>query len=176
VVGTPPQSVMDMLALDGFATFLMVTVLVGMALVVIYSIEYIKRVGDHRSEYYDALLRVRTDGDWQSWLLFFLTGVRETAVRATTQAREIMRIREEYRQKVAGRPKALALVDEVLRAPYMTVAEAQRLLKVTNPTARAAVQTLVDAGLLEEVGGRKWRRLYVARPVMDALRSPMEAL
>ena len=37
----------------------------------------------HRGEYYDALLRVRTDGDWHSWLLFFLTGVRETAVRAT---------------------------------------------------------------------------------------------
>jgi Fic family protein len=130
----------------------------------------------HRSEYYDALLRVRTHGDWQSWLLFFLTGVRETAVRAASQARELVRIREEYRLKVAGRPKALALVDEVLRAPYMTVAEAQRLLKVTNPTARAAVQTLVTVGLLEEVGDRKWRRLYVARPVLDALQAPMEAL
>jgi Fic family protein len=128
----------------------------------------------HRSEYYDALLRVRTDGDWQGWLLFFLTGVRDTAVRATTQARELMCIREEYRQKVERRPKAVALVDQVLKAPYMTVAEAQRLLGVTNPTARTAVQRLVEVGLLEEVGGRKWRRLYVARAVMDALRAPME--
>ena len=130
----------------------------------------------HRSEYYDALLRVRTDGDWQGWLLFFLTGVRDTAVRATTQARELMRIREEYRQKVERRPKAVALVDQVLKAPYMTVAEAQRLLGVTNPTARTAVQRLVEVGLLEEVGGRTWRRLYVARAVMDALRAPMEGL
>jgi Fic family protein len=130
----------------------------------------------HRSEYYDALLRVRTDGDWQGWLLFFLTGVRDTAVRATTQARELMRIREEYRRKVERRPKAVALVDQVLKAPYMTVAEAQRLLGVTNPTARTAVQRLVEVGLLEEVGGRTWRRLYVARAVMDALRAPMEGL
>jgi Fic family protein len=130
----------------------------------------------HRSEYYDALLRVRTDGDWRSWLLFFFTGVRETAVRAASQARELTRMREAYRQKVTGRPKALALVDEVLRAPYITVAEAQRLLGVTNPTARAAVETLVQIGLLEEVGDRKWRRLYVARPVMDVLRAPMDEL
>jgi Fic family protein len=128
----------------------------------------------HRGEYYDALLRVRTDGDWQAWLLFFLTGVRETAVRATAQARELMRIREEYRQKVAGQPKALALVDHVLKAPYMTVAEAQRLLGVTNPTARTAMRRLVEVGLLEEAGDRKWRRLYVARPVMEVLQAPME--
>jgi Fic family protein len=128
----------------------------------------------HRGEYYDALLRVRTDGDWQAWLLFFLTGVRETAARATAQARELTRIREEYRKKVAGQPKALALVDHVLKAPYMTVAEAQRLLGVTNPTARSAMQRLADVGLLEEVGDRKWRRLYVARPVMEVLQAPME--
>jgi len=129
----------------------------------------------HRSEYYDALLRVRTDGDWPSWLLFFLTGVRATAERAATQARDLTSVREEYRQKVAGRPKALALVDQIMKSPYTTVAEAQRLLDVTNPTARAAVQRLVEVGLLEEVGKRKWRRLYVARPVMEALRAPFEA-
>jgi Fic family protein len=130
----------------------------------------------HRSEYYEALLRVRTDGDWGSWLLFFLTGVQETAVRAAGQAREIVRMREEYRQKVLSQPKALALVDEILRTPYLTVAEAERVLGVTNPTARSAVQALVKAGLLEEVGERKWRRLYVARLVLDVLNAPMEEM
>jgi Fic family protein len=130
----------------------------------------------HRGDYYDALLRVRTDGDWRAWLMFFLTGVRETSVRAAGQAREIVRIREDFRQRVQGTPKALALVDELLRTPYLTVADAQRQLEVTNPTARAAVNTLVAAGLLEEVGERSWRRLYVARPVLDVLRAPMEGM
>ena len=130
----------------------------------------------HRSDYYDALLRVRTEGDWRSWLLFFLRGVQETGVHAAKQARDIIGIREEYRQKVWGRPKALALVDEVLRSPYVTVAEAQRVLGVSNPTARTAVQVLVAAGLLREVGDRRWRRLYVARPVLDVLEAPMSEL
>jgi Fic family protein len=55
----------------------------------------------------------------------------------------------------------------------MTVAEAQKALGVTNPTARTAVQTLVKAGLLEEVGDRKWRRLYLARPVLEILNASM---
>lgn len=45
---------------------------------------------------------------------------------------------------------------------------------MTNPTARAAVRALADAGLLVEVGERKWRRLYVARPVLEALKTPLE--
>jgi Fic family protein len=130
----------------------------------------------HRADYYDALLRVRTHGDWRSWLLYFLEGVRQTAESAAEQARELTRIREEYRLRVQDKPKALALVDEVMRSPYLTVAEAQRLLDVTNPTARTAVLTLVEAGLLDEVGDRKWRRLYVATPVLEALKTPLETM
>jgi Fic family protein len=130
----------------------------------------------HRGDYYDALLRVRTHGDWHGWLLFFLTGVRETAMRAAAQAKEIVRLREDFRARVEGRPKSVALVDHVLATPYMTVAQAQRLLRVTNPTARAAVQSLVAAGLLEEIGDRKWRRLYAARPVLEVLTAPLNDL
>jgi Fic family protein len=130
----------------------------------------------HRGDYYDALLRVRTEGDWHTWLVFFLTGVRETAVRAARQARDLVQVREDYRQKVQGQPKAVALVDEIMRAPIMTVAEAQKALGVTNPTARTAIKVLVGAGLLEEAGDRKWRRLYFARPVLDILKMPMEGV
>src|ERR1700736_5610014 len=38
----------------------------------------------HREGYYDLLQRVRTEGDWESWLHFFLTGVYETANQAFT--------------------------------------------------------------------------------------------
>ncbi len=130
----------------------------------------------HRSEYYEALLRVRTEGDWGGWLLFFLTGVSDTAVRAAGQVREMMRIREEYRRRVQGKAKALSLVDEALRTPYLTVAHVQRVLGVSNPTARSAVNALVSVGLLEDFGERRWRRLYVARPVLDALRAPLAGM
>lgn len=32
------------------------------------------------------------------------------------------------------------------------------------------------AGLLDESGERKWRRLYFARPVLDILKMPMEGV
>jgi Fic family protein len=41
----------------------------------------------HRSTYYELLNRVRQDGDWESWLLFFLEGVRLTAEGAVAATR-----------------------------------------------------------------------------------------
>src|SRR5581483_73899 len=35
-----------------------------------------------RMEYYDALMRVRTDGKWEDWLRFYLAGVEEVAREA----------------------------------------------------------------------------------------------
>src|SRR5947208_13215938 len=33
----------------------------------------------HRTEYYDRLMAIRTDGDWEGWLKFFLRGVWEVS-------------------------------------------------------------------------------------------------
>jgi len=56
--GQSPRPVLGMLAVDGFASFLMITVLLGMVLVVLYSIEYLKPYAEHRSEFYAFLLAV----------------------------------------------------------------------------------------------------------------------
>src|ERR1019366_5261907 len=44
----------------------------------------------HRTAYYDLLDRLRVKGDWEVWLEFFLTGVKETADQAASAARRIV--------------------------------------------------------------------------------------
>jgi Fic family protein len=51
----------------------------------------------HRSAYDDLLDRVRAKGDWETWLDFFLTGIRDTAEQAATAARRIVAVFEEHR-------------------------------------------------------------------------------
>jgi len=53
--------------------------------------------------------------------------------------------------------------------PYLTAARATQILNVTNPTARQALSLLEGEGLLEEVTGRSWRRIYLARPILEAI-------
>ncbi|TAK67226.1 MAG: Fic family protein, partial [Dehalococcoidia bacterium] len=57
----------------------------------LYLSNFLKR---NRVEYYDRLMAVRTAGDWEGWLRFFLRGVAETAEEATLTARSIVSLRE----------------------------------------------------------------------------------
>ena len=128
----------------------------------------------HRDEYYTRLQRVRTHAEWVPWLLFFLEGVRETAVRGARQARALARYHAECRTHLKGR--ALALADELVRTPCMTVPEARRVLDASGTTARGAIEELQSWSLLEEWAEARRPRVYLARPILDTILHPLEEL
>lgn len=83
-----------------------------------------------------------------------------------------MDLREAYRQRLRQKPNAQKLLDELFVNPYTTGPRAASILNVSAPTARQAIGVLLAEGVLEEIPGRSWRRLYLARPILDALESP----
>ena len=87
-------------------------------------------------------------------------------------AGRLMDLREKFRARLNDKPKALALLDELFINPYMTVARAERILKVSNPTARQAVTLLQKNGMLEEITGKEWGRLYLAKPILRIIENP----
>jgi Fic family protein len=126
-------------------------------------------IDEHRSDYYSLLQRVRTHGDWDSWLRYFIEGVRVIASDAVRRTTHVIELREEFRKRVGDKPKALALVDQLFTNPYVTVARAMEALDVTYPTALKAVELLVERKLLEKLGERRWAKLYLCRPVLEAI-------
>jgi len=126
----------------------------------------------HRQEYYTYLQKVKTDGDWNNWILFFLNGVAETAQQAARQANQITALQERYLKELRETPKAVALIDSLFQNPYMTVARVTQLLNITHPTARQVIKVLEDAGVLQEVTGREWGRIYKATDISNAIESP----
>jgi Fic family protein len=132
----------------------------------LYLSAYIER---NRDQYYALLQGVRTRGDWSSWILYFLRGVSEISNEAVERAGRLTELREKLRKKLARHGNAARLLDELFRNPYVTVARAQKLLGVSNPTARQAVKRLQDAGILHETTGREWGKLYLARPILKVL-------
>ncbi len=128
----------------------------------------------HRQEYYDLLQRVRTHGDWNSWLHYFLQGVEETSKQAVQQAGALMDLREQLHIELRGKPKAAALIDPLFTNPYMTVSRAAELLSVSLPTARQVVRTLEESGVLQEVTGRAWGKTYVATRILRLIENSTE--
>lgn len=126
----------------------------------------------HKNDYYDLLQRVRTHGDWIPWIRFFLQGVAKTATAAGEQARELHRLREQYRAQLRSKPNALVLIDNLFINPYMTIGRAAKILGKTHPTAKATISAMEEAKILREMTGRQWGRFYVCQPVLDALDKP----
>lgn len=122
-----------------------------------------------RNDYYDVLQRIRTDCDWVSWLRFFLEGVQQTALLAVQQTKTLMDLREEFRYLVRGKARAVELVDYLFLNPYVTAKRAREFLDVSDPTARTAITTLEQAGILTALAERPWPKLYVSMPILTIL-------
>ncbi|MBA3632379.1 MAG: Fic family protein [Acidobacteria bacterium] len=131
---------------------------------------YFKR---HREIYYELLQKVRTEGTWEEWLLFFLEGVEETAEEAVQTATNILEIFAEDRIKIEslGRSAGNALrVHSLLqRKPVVSVAAAADDLDLTAPTIRSAIDNLQNIGLVSEATGKKRDRLFVYSSYLDIL-------
>jgi len=128
----------------------------------------------HRQEYFDLLQRVKTHGDWNSWLYYFLRGVEVTSKQAVRQAGALMDLREKLHIEIRSKPKAVALIDPLFANPYMTVSRAAELLNVSLPTARQVVKALEESGMLQEITGRAWGKTYVATRILKLIENSIE--
>jgi len=131
---------------------------------------YIKR---NREEYYRLLNGVRTEGDWEAWIGYFLDGVAAIADEAVDTARGLFALVTADRTRVLaakrGTLMALRLFEQLPHNPIVTVARARELLATTKPTATNAITALVNAGVLAEASGRKRNRSFHYAAYLDLL-------
>ncbi len=136
---------------------------------------YFKRYQD---EYYRLLGAVRHDGDWESWIRFFLEGVATIANEAADSARDLFTLLSDDRQRVLYAPSstlmAARLLEQLPEHPVVTISQVTKLLGTTKPTANKAVGVLVDADVLTETSGRKRGQMFAYTKYLDRLRADTE--
>jgi Fic family protein len=116
---------------------------------------------ENRAEYYDRLMDVRRNGNWEGWVKFFLTGIAQVSNEAAVTAQRIVKFREETMIKARAFGKnELALVDLLFEYPIIDIRTAERLLDCTYVTASTSLQNLAKDGCVKEVTGQKRNRLY----------------
>lgn len=144
---------------------------------VLYLSLYLKT---HRQTYYDLLQRVRTHGDWEAWLTFFLEGIEETSRQAADTAKAILELFEKDRKGIEGlgRPagSALQIHQYIQSKPYISVSEAAKVLPLSAPTIRKSIDHLVDLRILSEMTGRRRGKIFVYRKYMERLSQGTEPI
>jgi len=125
----------------------------------------------NRSEYYDRLQAVRDEGDWESWLKFFLRGVAEVANEATDLARKIIQLREEHREIVRrdlgkSAARGLKLLESLYESPVVSVNSVREIVGISFPNANLLIDRLVKLNVLRETTGNRRNRVFSYEPYL----------
>ncbi|MCY3487392.1 MAG: Fic family protein, partial [Bacteroidetes bacterium] len=119
----------------------------------------------YRSRYYELLQRVRTHGDWETWLEFFLDGVINTSEHAIETAQKILELFERDQEKIkrSGKLASSPLrVHRILQeCPMLSAPYAVKNAGISLPTVYSALRHLQSIGIVKEVTGKKKNRIFV---------------
>jgi Fic family protein len=128
----------------------------------------------NRMEYYDRLTLVRTKGEYEQWIKFFLRAVSESAQDAYENIIRLAKLHDEHVARIValGRARltALRLFSYLERNPIMEIKRTAQSLGLSFNTVASAVNRLVDIGILVQSGGDKRYRTFNYKEYLDILR------
>lgn len=127
-----------------------------------------------REDYQAHLLAISKSGDWSPWVEFFCRAICEQAQRAVTVVDELMSWLASTRQALNARHWSGLIVDileNLADWPIITVPWVSTTYGVSTPTAKSAVDRLVELDVLKQLNERAYRRVFGATRVMDLVES-----
>jgi Fic family protein len=117
---------------------------------------------EDRPSYYEALDAVRREGDdLTHWLEYCAAGVKQTLERVWQRIQTLQR---ELPGKLLLRPKQELLLQLLQARGSMTPSEIWAELDVSRQGAMNLLNPLLEAGLIEKIGGKKTGRYTLRKP------------
>jgi Fic family protein len=116
------------------------------------------------------------EGDWESWLLFFLEGIAEVSDHAYEMTRKIRTLFEEDEETIRknGERKKRSMLElyrVAKQIPVFTALRAEKILEqsISKPTIYASAQQLCDLGILLVRANEKGIQVFYYKKYLDFL-------
>ena len=134
----------------------------------IYPSVYFERT---REEYYRRLQDVRDDGAWNEWISYFVQGIKEQCEETITFTRNILALRQQMKDvgDIRRRASVQAVLDAFFQDPVLSIREIRDYAQIAHNSVQGALDELHERGLVYEITGKQKKRVYVCRPVFDAV-------
>lgn len=146
---------------------------------ILYPSYYFKK---HRAEYYYLLDRVRTQGDFEGWIAYYVRAIKESARDASLRAHKIERLGQELGAQIDSDKRfartcetARAALSFLFRMPVVGANDLSQGIGKSYNTAQSMIQLFVELGILVDEGKRKRNRLYRFAPYLALLEKEFEA-
>ena len=128
----------------------------------------------NRRTYYRLLGDIRHTGNWETWLRFFLEGLREVAEAAVATARATSETIAEDRARIGqlGRraSSALRVHRSLVERPASNIGDLAARTGLSAPTVAAVLRVLEDLDMVREVTGRQRGRIFTYERYLGTFR------
>jgi Fic family protein len=136
---------------------------------------YLKK---NRMEYYDSLMKIRLDGNWEGWLKFFLKGVKEVSEEAANSAKEIIILKDTllktlFDHKISS-IYAVGFLNLLFSKPIITSEKLIKELKVSKETANQIIKKFEKLKILKEISGKKRYKKYIFSEYINIIKRGTE--
>lgn len=119
---------------------------------------------ENRTRYYEHLQEVRLNGNWESWLDFFLQGVRDIAEMTASDIQQALALFEKDRIHISqmGRSarSCLRIHEQMKAQPITSITALSQAINLTPTTTATSLAKLTNIGIVKEITGGKYGRLY----------------
>ena len=126
----------------------------------------------NRSEYFDKLLGVSQNGEWEEWVLFALNAIAEQAFDAYECGQELLELRTEYREQYENHPAVRDVITHLFEKPYLQAVRAQEATGRSKKAVYNAIEILSEDGIINEITGKERGRVYRAPEILGIVESP----
>jgi len=143
----------------------------------LYISYFLKR---NRIEYYDRLTEVRTKGNFEQWVRFFLLAVHESAQDAIATIDALVSLHDTNYQIVKDSGKSaktmIKLFNYLESRPIIDIKKTSTELKISFNTAASAVKSLVSLGVLRQTEDVRRNRVFAYEEYLAILRKDTETV
>jgi Fic family protein len=132
----------------------------------------------HRSEYYRLLDLVRTEGDWEAWLDFFLEGVEQIASNAVETAKRLLSLFQQDEEKIQAMGRSASTTLRVFRVlcehPLATLNRICASTGLSFPAGSKGMQQLETLDIVREITGQQRNRVFTYQQYLNILNEGTE--
>jgi Fic family protein len=128
-----------------------------------------------RTEYQDNLAKVSATAEWDDWITFFASGVTSSADDVARRVDRMLAVQARYVQKIQdanARGVIRDIVDALISDQVITISMMCERFSKTPPAVSAAIQRLVELGVLSGPYGN-YGRQYIADDIWRAVTAPV---
>ncbi len=128
----------------------------------------------YRDSYYKHLQNLRDNGDWNGWMVFFLSALKESVSDAYLNCLRIQKLLSTDEQKIKTLPRSeniYRIFEYMKKMPLLHIPSVVKALKISPHTVKKSLEVLIENGIIVSIDDRKRDREYMYKAYYDILNS-----